>query len=50
MNLSRRNFKLSKKTVFVFKTKSVKNPVFSSDPSNTYSISVTNTVGPGREF
>lgn len=44
MNLSKRNFKLSKRTVFIFRKKSGANQMFiSSDPGTSFSITTSNT-------
>ena len=47
MNLSKRNFKLAKKTLFVFKKQSgIKGQIISSDPGTSFSIYTPTTVGP----
>jgi hypothetical protein len=47
MNLSKRNFKVSKKTLFVFKNQSgVNGLAISSDPGTSFSITTPGTVMP----
>jgi len=47
MNLSKRNFKLSKRTLFVFKKQSVVNGLMiSADPSTIFGPSTAHTVMP----
>jgi hypothetical protein len=47
MNLSKRNFKLSKRTLFVFKKQNGINGLFiSADPSTVYGPTVVQTVIP----